>query len=102
MVKDVRFIMEFEKLLDTVNRLTTNTKVEDKSEKIVQLNEKESSNDRYAYTVAHNNNDTQFKFIDFNNSEDFIKGYMKGLNDIYKEKDPNVEIKLLKITEVSY
>lgn len=28
MVKDVRFIMEFEKLLDTVNRLTTNTKVE--------------------------------------------------------------------------
>ena len=42
------------------------------------------------------------KKIDFNNSEDFIKGYMKGLNDIYKEKDPNVEIKLLKITEVSY
>lgn len=83
----------------TIN--TANTKVEDKSEKIVQLNEKESSNNRYAYTVAHNN-DIQFKFIDFNNNEDFIKGYMKGLNDIYKEKDPNVEIKLLKITEVNY
>lgn len=81
---------------------TENRKVEDKAKKTVQLEEKESCNNRYAYIVNFDNTDTKFRYIENYKNEDYIKGYMKGLERVYKETNPRSIVKLLKITEVNY
>lgn len=80
----------------------SNTKVESKEEKIVELSNKESENTKYAYTVIFDNKDVKFNYIKHCNNEDYVKGYMKGIEQVYKETDPNTIVKLLKITEVNY